>query len=213
MAAALSCHGSKQAFPAPLTRAAGKGCASVFFNAQSWAGTESNMTEQLLDLFGEQVTERPASVSKVNGTQADLISVDSMSSTDLAKFCTGIATALWGGVRDAIVAYSATKDFRAAKNPDFFSMPYLWKEKVHLFDALCWTFDLFDHRPITPFDAVCNALDLDVRRVRRAFARALHSELRELFRVIRMALGEAKAADVALKLDEYVNLGNWRNQS
>ncbi len=171
------------------------------------------MTEQLLDLFGEQVAERPARVPKVEGTQADLISVDSMSSNDLAKFCTGIATALWGGVRDAIVAYSATKDIRAAKkDSDFFGMPNLWEEKIHLFDALCWAFDLFDHRAITPFDAVCDELDLDVRRIRRSMARNLHSELRELFRVIRMALGEPKAADVALKLDEYVNLGNWRNQ-
>lgn len=174
------------------------------------------MKEQLLDLFGEQVMPATARIPKVEGKESDRMSIDGLSSANLEVFCSRVAVSLWSGLQDDVVAFQAAKKKHeaapAADGSDFFGLPNLWAEKIALFDALCWAFGLFEHSAIAPFDAVCDELDMDVARVRRTFARSLHQELRELFRVIRMALGESFAATVAEKLDDYVNLGNWRNQ-
>ncbi|MGT2460271.1 hypothetical protein ACU4GI_47165 (plasmid) [Cupriavidus basilensis] len=173
------------------------------------------MREQVVDLFGEQVAEKPDRSPKVQGTRADMISAEELSPFTLSRVGNCLARDMWDAMRDDLVAYNATKVVKAGKATkpdDFFGLPPLWPQKIAVFDVLCWAFDLFDRPPLAPFAAVCGDLDLDPCRVRRTLARNLHPELRELFRLIRMAMGESKAADAARKLEDYVNLGNWRNQ-
>ena len=170
------------------------------------------MTEQLLDLFGERVAEIPDRAPKIQGSQADMISIEALSPHTLSWVGACVARDLWDAMRDDLVAYDLTKAAKTTKADDFFGMPPLWPQKIAMFNVLCWAFDLFDCPPIAPISAVCGELDIDVCRVRRTLARNLHPELRELFCLIRMTVDEGKAADAARKLDDYVNLGNWRNQ-
>lgn len=101
------------------------------------------------------------------------------------------------------------------QGPDFFGQNKVTKKKSDLgdmrkFDALIWMFSLNPEKPLITFEWVCEALQLDVERLRQITARNTRKELTQVIRYLAGMVDPLYAKYRAEQLGQYINLANWQ---
>ncbi|WP_321935588.1 hypothetical protein [Paraburkholderia sp. J8-2] len=210
--------------PAAVTRAAdvGGSWAILMKDARRRAHADGGMNESAATRRAREEEERAVrddSSDRVDPAAFDalLCQIDDGDDAELVM-CKLLANLMWNDLR-AIVK---RRNFVENANADLFGFEKSDRDEVRLYGALQWIYGLQDARAPEPIDGgsivdvmvtfefVCHRLGWGAERIRRVVARCVREHFAPMLRAIEALCDAGFVLKCERKLEEYVDVTNWR---